>query len=208
MTEYLEALIEEGHNITAKEPGDPDPQWADDAGFFGWKASSLNALDSLSIDNNLYLKIFIEEVSNSEIYRVNRGISILESLLNDIKKGYLLDIENTIISNTYTGLLETSLSYLEDGHKEPAGVLAGVALEDTIRRMGSKYLKDYKDFLKFGSINSKLSKVLPYNDAKRNEIDSWYKIRDLANHAKWDEFDEGQVRGMVECTNKLIADYL
>jgi hypothetical protein len=165
-------------------------------------------MESLPKEAHPYKLIFEKEVTIHSKSEAEVGVGILQSLLGDIQKGYLKGLETLIISNTYTGLLEVASEYLTENHKEPAGVLAGVALEDTIRRMGQKYLTDYKDTFKFGTINQKLSKALPYNDAKRNEIESWYKVRDLAIHAKWDEFDEEQIKGMIECTNKLIVDYL
>lgn len=210
MEEYVKRITElindALHMEATAEHGDYDA-WVDNASFFGWKASTEAAIKSLPFNTSNYYDIFVSKVKSTMIEDVQSGRSILEALLRDINNGYLENAEIKIVSNTYADLLSTATDYLEQGFKAPAGVLAGVALEDTIRRIGQQKLENYDSTWKFGRINTELGKVL-YNNAKRNELEAWYKVRDLSIHAKWDDFDETQARGMIECVNKLIADYL
>src|SRR5271165_4641797 len=105
----------------------------------GWLAETRNVVQlAIPTTQNAY-RLQIEKVTDSEGKAIIRCVAsaaeILRGLLRDIEDGLLGDLGNKIRAETFDDFLDHAEIYLRESRKEQAGVIAGVAFEDTIRRI-------------------------------------------------------------------------
>ena len=92
--------------------------------------------------------------------------------------------------------------------KQPAAVLAGGVLEEHIRKLcitNSIDVEDASKAKKLDTLNADLGRAGIYSKNDQKQITAWAGIRNSAAHAKYDEFDEQQVRGMIDGIRAFIA---
>jgi hypothetical protein len=70
---------------------------------------------------------------------ISQMSALLTGLKGDIEAGMIVDLEARVSGETFDDLLDHAAAYLSEGRHEPAGVLAGVVFEDTIRRLSAKH---------------------------------------------------------------------
>ncbi len=139
--------------------------------------------------------------------QVQSIVAILKQLLVDMDRGLLVNMERRISAETFDDLLDHADLYLAEGRKEPAGVIAGVVFEDTVRRLcavagiedANKTVDPLINALKAGGLFSKL-------EAK--EAVAAGDLRAAATHARWEEFNGDQVRIVIAFTRRLLRDKL
>lgn len=185
-----------------------DKLFVDSLKFSKWKTQSLNLIDAITGENSQHFKNF-NKINKPTKSKVDEGLGILLALREDMEDGYIEKLKYEILSVQYSTLLETAQDFLDDNQKDPAGVLAGVALEETLRQIADKYAIKHATKATLLTLNQCIadSKKV-YDDTIRKEIVAWNDVRDKAAHAKWKEFSKVQVKQLIEGTNKLIADYL
>lgn len=176
--------------------------------FSMWKMQSLNLIEAITGENSQHFRNF-NKINKPTKSKVDEGLGILLALREDMGSGYIEKLKYEILSVQYSNLLETAEKFLNDNQKDPAGVLAGVALEETLRQIADKYVIKHTAKATLLTLNQCIadSKKV-YDDTTRKEIIAWNDVRDKAAHAKWKEFSKIQVKQLIEGTTKLIADYL
>jgi HEPN domain-containing protein len=94
---------------------------------------------------------------------------------------------------------------LQAGYKDPACILARVALESTL-----KDLCDHRGITygKLEKMNSDLCKANAYNMAKQKQITAWAEIGNKAAHGDWNQYTEHDASAMVQGVETLVADLL
>ena len=132
---------------------------------------------------------------------------LLELAIQDIDNGLLHSLENSIRAETFDTFLDHADHYLENGSKDVAGVIAGVAFEDTIRRMVSHHgIADEKE--KLDTLISALARQGVISGLKAKNARADAGLRTSATHAQWDQFEEGDVRRVIDHTRELIRTHL
>jgi hypothetical protein len=130
--------------------------------------------------------------------------AVLKNLLTDIQAGLLNSLADRARAETFDNFLDHAREYLANGHKNEAGVIAGVVFEDTIRRIAAKRSID-ESGRKLDSIISALAAdgAISGVMAKRCRVAA--DVRTKATHAQWDEFDVGDVQATVAVTDELVV---
>ena len=105
----------------------------------GWLVQARNVIQlAVPMPQNAYRQR-IEEITNPEGKAIVRcaisAAEVLRALLPDIDAGLVGDLGNKIRAATFDDFLDHAESYLQDGQKMQAGVIAGVVFEDTICRI-------------------------------------------------------------------------
>lgn len=134
-------------------------------------------------------------------------VEVLKHLLVDMDRGLLVNMERQISAETFDDLLDHADAYLAEGRKEPAGVIAGVVFEDTVRRLcavagiedANKTVEPLINALKAGGHLSKL---------EGKEAVAAGDLRAAATHARWDEFNSEQVKSVIAFARRLLRDKL
>jgi len=131
----------------------------------------------------------------------------MSRLLEEIDAGLLSTIENHAIAVTFDDFLDHGAEYLKRGRKDEAGVIAGIVFEDTIRRI-CRTLDIVENGVALETLIADLAKrdVLTALKAKRARAAAG--LRTSAAHARWEEFEIGDVTPVIEFTKELIAAHL
>jgi hypothetical protein len=132
---------------------------------------------------------------------------ILKQSLADIDRGLLQTLERQVSSETFDDLIDHADAYLGEGRKDPAGVIAGVVFEDTIRRLcRANGINDVGKTLDPMISDLANGRILTSLEAK--EARAAAGLRTSATHALWSEFTADQVRATVTLTRRLIREKL
>ena len=95
-----------------------------------------------------------------------------------------------------------------------AAAICGALLEDGLRRLCARQSPPIEthrrngDYKKLTAMIDDLKNGNLYNAMKRDQLQSWAKIRNSAAHAKFDEFSRQDVEAMLSGVKNFLADHL
>jgi hypothetical protein len=181
----------------------------------GWIAAALHVVQiaCASIPNSGYLTQAndLQKTADAKNYIVHHNVlamvELLKQLKTDIEDGLLTTVERQVSAETYDDLMDHAEAYLAENRKDPAGVIAGVVFEDTIRRL-----------CRANSINDRGQTLDPLINAlaganhltklEAKEARTSAGLRTSATHALWNEFNADQVRTVIAFTHRLVREKL
>ena len=134
----IRTLIARGQYIARSQP-----QWDDGHGrelIFeseGWVASALNVLEVMFPD-----RLGAHRSRAAAIAMTHKAVggltAILEAALADVDAGVIAKVAEAARVEVFDDFLDHADYYLKGKRGGPAGVIAGVVFEDTIRRTGER----------------------------------------------------------------------
>ena len=178
----------------------------------GWLAAAVNIVQVvLHVPDSGYRKS-IEKIAEADHgYMIHHAVgevaAILANLIKDNQTGLLTSMANRARAEVLDDFMDHAELYIKDGRKNEAAVIAGVAFEDTLRRVCRMHNISEKG-IKLDDLISQLAKsnVLSATKAKRARAAA--DVRTRATHAQWDEFDENDVKTTIEFTKELILEHV
>jgi hypothetical protein len=184
------------------------------AGIIAWATNVLTLIETLRGAQSrtaAVLRDYVDMAITANIYEytyfddVVRGIAT--GLANDIEKGILPDLPMRIRSDVEADLLSQARRLLDDEDlKDPAAMLAGAVLEDALRQLCRKH--EVTEARNIEGMNEPLRRAGVYGLAARQQVTAWAAIRNDADHAHFDAYDDRQVRLMIQGVNDFIAKHL
>jgi hypothetical protein len=175
----------------------------------GWLASAMNAIEAASNSrwgahktraDNVLLQPDLRE-------RVAAIAAILRALLEDVDAGVFSTIADGARAEVFDEMLDQAEHYLSGGKIAPAGVIAGVVFEDTIRRAADKQQIPQKG-ASLDALISELARRGLLTDVKAKRARSAAGVRTKATHAQWDEFDQNDVSQTIGTTREMIDNLI
>jgi hypothetical protein len=139
--------------------------------------------------------------------RVDNIAAILRQLVVDVDDGLLDPIESKVRGVVFGDFLDHAVYYLRGGRYAPAGVIAGVVFEDTVRRTCERNKIPQRN-VNLDQLISELRKVEVFTDVTASRARSAAMVRTKATHAQWDEFTEADVQSTLNFTRELVRDLL
>lgn len=101
--------------------------------------------------------------------------------------------------------LERAQQLLDEGDKDPAAVMAGIALEKHLRQLCQKHdiptetTKQGRPYSKKAdTLNAELVKKKVYNQLDQKQVTTWLDLRNKAAHGKYQEYTKEQVSLMLQ----------
>ena len=171
-----------------------------------WLTEALNVIAyAIPSPQNPYRARIEQPHGGTTTLRVAYVAATLEALLPDIDVGLLGNLGNQVRAETFDNFLDHGASYLAEGRKMEAGIIAGVVFEDCIRRI---HRDKIGDDIKLEEIINSLARqnVITGQQSKQAKVAA--HVRTKATHAQWDEFDVAGVQDTVQLTRRLLADHL
>ncbi|MCK9639873.1 MAG: hypothetical protein M0R39_08185 [Prolixibacteraceae bacterium] len=139
-------------------------------------------------------------------------LGILEAVKYDLENGLLDDIQKLLRADIFSDFLEMGEHLLKEGYKDPAAVIIGSVLEDTLRKLAIandiSTTNEKGKLLTIEPLNVELAKKEVYNQLMRKQITSWADIRNSAAHGHYDQYDAKQVDQMQQFVQAFAADYI
>jgi hypothetical protein len=178
----------------------------------GWLAAAANAFNlACKNTDSSYGDQFQRVLDKQYGFAINKGVgagtAILESMIEDIKRGLLSSVADMARAETFDNFLDHAKYYQSKSYKRESGVIAGVVFEDSIRRICEKHGITQKGE-NLDALISELTKnsILSQTKAKRARVAA--HVRTKATHAQWDEYDLPDVATTIEFTEELILNYV
>jgi hypothetical protein len=134
-----------------------------------------------------------------------RCMFILSAAREDYEGGYLFDVRGLIQAEVFDDVLEQATELVRVGYKDAACVVAGVALETTLKELCSRHNIPP---CKLDRMNADLYKAGVYNLVLQKQITAWAERRNRAAHGEWNEYNQADVQDMISGVTRLIAEYL
>ncbi|QDU58866.1 DUF4145 domain-containing protein [Aeoliella mucimassa] len=119
----------------------------------------------------------------------------------DFRKDVLVHAE------VFSDELEQADHFLASGYKTPAAVTAGVVLETTLRKL-CEQTDNVEASEKLNKMNDDLAKANVYNKMRADQVRAWAKIRNSAAHGHPGEFEDGDVKLMIQGVRDFVANQL
>jgi hypothetical protein len=177
------------------------------AAFKQWATSVQNLLARTFGEESVHYRNFTKHADafgqwESE-FEDCRGIFLAAK--EDYEGGYLFDVSSLAKAEVLADALAQARELLRAGYKDPACVLARVALEVTLKQAAAKQAVAHG---KLDRMNADLCKAGVYNMARQKQITAWADIGNKAAHGDWTEYDENDARAMVDGVEAIVADIL
>lgn len=173
----------------------------------GWVTAGVHILEQACADPRSVYRRQAEEIrarGNTPSAAEELG-AVLARLKADIQAGLLGDLEDRVTGETYDDLLDHAQVYVDEGRKDPAAVLAGVVIEDTIRRICRIHSLEKTDLEQ--CINALTSNhILTKLEGK--EAKTAAGLRNHAVHSQWDAFKADQIPPVIQLAQRLIREHL
>lgn len=144
--------------------------------------------------------------SNSLYYHQCYGV--LEAAYRDFSEDFLFDIRTMVRADLLGSFIEQAEILLNEGYYVPAASLTGAVLEDTLRKMCDQRNISYPEKTKIDVLNTLLAKAGAYKKLIQKEITAKADIRNNADHGKFDQFTEPDVKDMVIWVQRFVSEYL
>ncbi len=178
----------------------------------GWLAEAHNVVQlAVPFADNAYRQR-IEKLTDSEGKSIIRCVisaaAVLRGLLEDIQAGLLGDFGNQIRAETFDDLLEHAEYYLSENRLAVAGVIAGVAFEDTIRRIYRNHFQDDPSKQKLEQLINALSSQRVITGLQSKQAKVAADLRNKAAHASWPEVTSSGVEDTIKVTRLFLEEHL
>lgn len=143
---------------------------------------------------------------------VSELAGILRAVQHDIKSGLLRNLRGLLQAEIFADFLEMAEHLLREGYKDPAAVLLGAVLEDSLRKLAAMHkvatISSGGKPLTIDPLNASLAKAGAYGSLVQKQITTWANLRNDAAHGRFSAYDQDQVKQMLLFVQKFCGDYL
>jgi len=137
---------------------------------------------------------------------------VLESLKFDLESGHLKSLAELIHGDIFADYLEMASYLSEEKYKDAAAVVAGSTLEAHLRQLCHKVGIDIEVPSASGvrpkkadQMNADLAKADVYSKLDQKSVTAWLDLRNKAAHGEYTEYDEHQVKQMIDGVRNFIS---
>jgi len=210
IVERLDSLISMGERVLATRhvSSGVAGTFVDSSLVQQWRTSSLAFLNATLGSNSVHYRDFEERCKWSQLNEAERGLAILRAAREDIAGGYLQKVETLVSASVFSDFLEMAEYLLANDYKDPAASLTGAVLEDGLRRICGNNNITVKSDDNISSLNQKLAQNHVYNPLYQKQIQVWNKLRDYADHGRFDQYKPDDVTDMLKGVRSFLSDYL
>lgn len=177
-----------------------------DAGLArGFRTAALSFIAKVFGADHSHYQEFDRACSGRWPSDVAQGLAIIDVLRSEIEQGWLTTFGALVAAELFGSFIEMAQHLLAEGYQHAAAVMAGGVLEGHLRRLceangidtyteksGAKVPK------KADLMNAELAKAGVYTSIDQKLVTGWLGIRNAAAHGKYDEYDQAQVKNMID----------
>lgn len=212
LVQRVDQLIEMGNGLLDTQKMNVKHSWVNAEQAIEFRAASLSFIANLYGDKHTHFTEFYGIDCSYVGSEVEEGRGILKAIRGEIEGGWLFTIKGLVTAEVFADFLEMAEHLLESHYKDPAAVVTGSVLEEHLRQLCVKNgisvtrQKEGKDVpLKADSLNSELVKADVYTKLDQKQITAWLDLRNKAAHGKYDEYNDDQVKRMMEGIIEFMA---
>lgn len=177
--------------------------------LLGWGVKAKSLLSNACGDKSHHMMAFIgaeKPVAYSNNFEaLQRVKAVFLAAKEDYEGGYLNTVRNLVQAEVFGSELEQAGELLSTGYESAAAVIAGVVLETSLRNLCTEHGISPTSL---NRMNDDLTKAGAYNSLQQKRIIAMAAIRNSAAHGKTDEFNTGDVKGMIDEVERFLASTL
>ena len=178
--------------------------------FKAWATSAMNILQRIFGENSIHYRHFDDsfrkDSESKYSYTLEECKAIFHAASEDYKGGFLFNSRGLIQAEVFDSFLEQASELLNSGYKDPACVVAGVAIETALKELCTR--NGIITNSKLDKMNTDLCKAGVYNMGMQKQITVWAERRNKAAHGEWKNYNAEDVADMIRGANRLVAEYL
>jgi hypothetical protein len=205
----VDALKAEGVRLTSSlsdgwlVPGTQLREWQ------RWFTSAANVISVIALPGSVHRAQMDSILMHPDMQKgmpANLGrkmLGVLESLAVDLEAGLLKNFEYIVLGASFDNFLDHATEFHRANKKLEAAVLAGVVLEDTMRKIAEKHGIEARG-PSLESLTDELVKRHVLSPVKAKRIKAYAGTRNRALHADWEGFDIRDVGEMISGVRELI----
>ena len=200
-------LVVMGEEINANAYNDDGLVYVRSDKFIGWLTSTLSLIGIVFSGKNYYSNVLEDALTNRQSY-IGYFRDCLESFKaarEEYAGGYSFNLRSLIGAEFSEDALEQAEELLESGYEVAACVVAGVALEITLKILCDKEEIEHS---KLDKMNAELKKADIYNLSMQKQITTWAGRRNDAAHGDGDKNSKNDVKDMITGVRRFIGEYL
>ncbi|MFF5891244.1 hypothetical protein ACFY72_21055 [Streptomyces globisporus] len=170
------------------------------------------AIDRIALPGSTYVRQL--DIVRSAFHSSNKAYvvsQIAQALRDDLDAGWTSSVVELVHADTHSDYLEMAESLLDAKYKDPAAVIAGTALEVHVRALCVKHgvavERPDGSPKKADTMNADLKKEGVYGTLQQKQLTAWMDLRNKAAHGNWPEYDQHQVRLLVDGVRAFMLKY-
>lgn len=174
-----------------------------------WATSSVTFLGRLFGTNSDYYKEFKKGFTLPGYESdMKLAMAVLQAAWNDYSSGYLATVNALITAEVFDDFLEQAEYLFEQDFHQPAAVIAGAVLEDTLRKLCNENAVVLPAQPKLDSMNTELVRKDVYSKLIQKQITWLADIRNKAAHGQWDKFSKADVENMLRQIREFVTAHM
>jgi hypothetical protein len=152
----------------------------------GWVTEAVNVIEvAIPIESNSYRRR-VRELEKRPIGvdgKVAAIAACLRAFLPDVDARLIADFGNKVRAEAFADFLDYADAYHEEGPKQPAGVLAGIVFEDTIRRI----CRDKNITDKGGELEQLINALTRQTSSRGSRVNkrNWLRTYERKQHTRY-----------------------
>ncbi len=127
-----------------------------------------------------------------------RLVGIVQSARDELEKGFMFKIKHLVHADLFDSLVGQAEALLEEGHRIASGVMGRIVIEQWLGDEAEKTGIALSGDEKASAVNDRLKKEGVFSKPKWFQIQGLLAVGNSAAHGKTDEFEDGDVRRMLE----------
>lgn len=207
IADRFEQLLTKGKEVERTKRSNEYGESVDSTMFHEWATSALSLLKRVfggDSDHYANLKTVYDNYSGYS-WDFEKCLGIFRAAEDDFRGGYLFNVHSLVSAEVLDDVLEQASELVGKHYKDPACVVAGVALETTLKDLCARHSIAPG---KLDKMNADLAGAGVYNKGMQKQITGWAHWRNKAAHGEWDEYSEADVREMISGVTRFIAEYM
>ena len=207
VTQQLDTLVDEYNSFLARSKHDDCSDVMSETKAIEITTRACAAIERVTPVGSAYRRQ-IEDILTQKAYvqyKVVRLVGVLQALSADVKAGYLRSFEELVHGELFGDFLDMAQHLVDSGYKDAAAVIAGSSLEGHLRQLAKKSTVDTARTTASGEVpktadllNSDLAKAGAYSVMDQKNVTAWLDLRNKAAHGKYAEYENGQVKIMID----------
>jgi hypothetical protein len=175
------------------------------AAYKEWATNVLSLLQRTFGESSPHYRNFVVHYEKFQQWLTDfeDSYGIFRAAAEDYQGGYLFNIRTLAKAEVLSDALTQAKELLAAGYKDPACILARVALESALKDLAGKHGVPEG---KLEKMNADLCKVGAYNMAKQKQVTAWAEVGNKAAHGDWSTYTEQDASAMVIGVENLVAD--
>lgn len=150
------------------------------------------------------------EKNTHEWKRLAMQVGVVDSLLHDIRGGFLKSLEELVHGDLFSDFLEMAAHLTSSGYKDAAAVIAGSTLEAHLKQLCARHsipVDSGGKPKKADLINSELAAASAYSKLDQKNVTAWLGLRNDAAHGNYSAYDKAQVALLIDGVRHFITKF-